>query len=271
MSNAEIVTAPFRLELEQGLALAGRIETPADGPAPAVLLLAHGFRGSKDWGFWPYVSRWFAGRGYYTVSFNYSRIDARARGFDERRIAAASTVSQELADLAALLDAVTRGALPFADRAPRGRVVLLGHSRSGTSSVLFASERPEIGTIVVWNGGVSPAPPAGDPEAWSLVERAVAADAASHPQRGDVAGTLAALAAPALLVQGGADAARVLEASRLLRAAAPGHSFVDIAGADHTFQIPHPFTGTNAYLEAALEASASFLARHTGASQPVAD
>ncbi|MBY0013979.1 alpha/beta hydrolase family protein [Paenibacillus typhae] len=85
MGNGTIAAESFRLPLENGLYLEGEVRVPSGtggdegdskGRLP-VVILSHGFRGHKDWAFWPESAGRLAESGFYTVSFNFSRIAAR--------------------------------------------------------------------------------------------------------------------------------------------------------------------------------------------------
>jgi len=36
------------------------------------LILVHGFKGFKDWGFWPYSGNYFSFNDYFVITFNFS-------------------------------------------------------------------------------------------------------------------------------------------------------------------------------------------------------
>ncbi|WP_342563113.1 hypothetical protein NST84_26825 [Paenibacillus sp. FSL R7-0345] len=40
--------------------------------------------------------------------------------------------------------------------ADTGRIGILGHSRAGGGTIIFAAEHPEVAALVVWNGGSPP-------------------------------------------------------------------------------------------------------------------
>ena len=39
--------------------------------APCIICV-HGFKGFKDWGFWPYTGKFFAENGFFVLTFNFS-------------------------------------------------------------------------------------------------------------------------------------------------------------------------------------------------------
>jgi uncharacterized protein len=254
MGSLTIVDKSFRIGLEEGLYIEGQVKTLETGTAKPVLLIAHGFRGTKDWGFWPEVSDRFAERGFYTVIFNFSRLSVPEEEVEAR--AQHSTLSRELSDLKLLLEHVQGASLPFASESDTARIGVLGHSRAGSSAIILAAEQPSIKAAAAWNGGVNPNPPAGDPPA------AILLDLDDNRERFNTPRLLANLETPALIVQGTADSERLLEGNRRLRANAPEQTFVQIEGADHVFGALHPFQGTTIHLEEALEVTLTFFHKH---------
>ncbi len=261
MGKQLLEAAQFRIELEEGLHIDGDVRTFRDGIAKPALIIGHGFRGHKDWGFWPDIAGRFAERGFYAVSFNFSRIAAAAADPHGSRAAEASTVSREIADWEAVADVLLHKDLPLAaSEADTSRLSLLGHSRAGTTGILFAAGQPAVQALIVWNGGGSPnRPVAEDGRALSLREQAIIGDLDRNADRFDVKRAFAGLSIPALVLQGEQDNARLLEHNRELRKTASWQNFGYIPGADHAFGASEPYEGATAELEQAFEASASFL------------
>ena len=76
--------------------------------------------------------------------------------------------------------------LPLREEADVERLALLGHSRSGGSSIIFASEHDEVKAVAVWNGGGAPSLPPREPnQPLSLLEQACIDDAQRNVQRFD--------------------------------------------------------------------------------------
>lgn len=253
--------APFRLEQPDGTALEGEVRVVEGGGRKPVLILGHGFRGHKDWSFWPDAAERLAGRGYYTVTFNFARIDALKSG-GERKAAETATLSRELEDWRAVVRAAVHGQIPLAAEADPERLAVLGHSRAGTSGLLLAGELAEVKAAVVWNGGGAPIrPSAEDGRELTPAQIALIDDLDRNAERFDVQRVFAGLNIPVLVVQGEADSERLLEQHRALRELAPHQSFVLIPGADHRFGAADPYTGTTPALDIALDETAAFLKR----------
>ncbi|MFC4099505.1 alpha/beta hydrolase family protein [Paenibacillus xanthanilyticus] len=261
MSTTRISREAFRAPLDHGLFLNGEIKAKDGHKDLPVLITAHGFRGFKEWGFWPYVTDALAELGFYTVIFDFSRIDAAAAKQPDAVIAQARTLSRELEDLQTIVELVREQRLPLSASADPGRIGLLGHSRGGAASVITAAEQTAIGAVVAWNPPSDLTPPAG-----VSAEPFIAADIEQNASRYDIPYKLAYLKQPALIVQGSADVERILLGHEALRLAAPGHSFVQIEGGDHSFGVQHPFTGPTPALVEALQATTRFFRQHL---QPV--
>lgn len=112
------------------------------------LVLVHGFKGFKDWGFGPYASQFFADNGYLTVAFNFSH-----NGVDENNEFtrldkfAANTYSREIRELNEITDAIYNDYLNLNFK---GQIGYIGHSRGGAISILTASRRSDIPAVALW-------------------------------------------------------------------------------------------------------------------------
>ncbi|MEK3838342.1 alpha/beta hydrolase family protein [Paenibacillus sp. FSL R7-0128] len=261
MSHETLTIEHFKLPLENGLYLEGEVRVPAGTATKPVLLISHGFRGHKDWAFWPEVSGRIAGSGFYTVSFNFSRIAARdADGISPEEAAEAATLSRELADLEQLLHSLLEGRLPLAGLADTERIAVLGHSRAGGSNILFAAEHPEVKALVVWNGGAAPQPRQGEgTAALTPQEQAVREDQLRNKERFNLEEALSRVSAAALLIQGDQDRDALLLQHAGFREQAPQHRYLSIRGADHTFGTVDPYEGSTSALNEAVTSTIAFL------------
>lgn len=259
MGNETLTFQSFTLYSSKGIRLQGEVKTLDDGKPHPVIIVSHGFRGHKDWAFWPEATNRLAEEGFYTVSYNFSRIAAKEDGLEEGIIADASTFSQELNDLETVLHAVRNGDLPRPQASDRTKVGLLGHSRAGGSSILAASEQPErISALAVWNGGPPPSRQLQPGEPVSLLEQAVQEDWDRNERRFNIRAAFTRLRLPALLVQGDQDREPLLEQLRFFQEESPHQQYVLVEGADHTFNTVHPYEGTNVQLKTALQATIEF-------------
>ncbi|EFM11845.1 conserved hypothetical protein [Paenibacillus curdlanolyticus YK9] len=268
MSVKTLIVQSFKLELGEGLTIEGEVKSRQDNVLKPVVIVNHGFRGHKDWAFWPEVTRQLAEEGFYTVSYNFSRIAAVRDGLTEQQIAEATTLSQEQLDLHAVTQALLNRELPLAEQADTNRIGLVGHSRAGGSVIVYAAEHPEeVQAIVVWNGGAGPVrqqeqagkPAAEQAEKLSVLEATLHEDQLRNAERYALVERVEALAAQALIVQGGDDREQLLEQFRAFQERAPQHHYLAIEGGNHTFNTVHPYEGGSPQLSEAVEATLQFL------------
>ena len=113
------------------------------------LIFVHGFKGFKDWGFWPYIGNYFADNGYFVITFNFSHngIGENLTEFTELDKFAANTFSLECEELNEIIDAYLNN---FFGVRSNSRIGLAGHSRGRGDSLLVSSRRKEIGSVALW-------------------------------------------------------------------------------------------------------------------------
>jgi dienelactone hydrolase len=114
------------------------------------LIFVHGFKGFKDWGFGPYIGQYFADRGFFVLTFNFSHngVGESLTEFVELEKFAENTFSLELSELSELIDAYLNGF--FGSISDKRKIGLVGHSRGGAISLLTASRKKEIDAVAVW-------------------------------------------------------------------------------------------------------------------------
>lgn len=279
----------FQLSGADGGPLRGDVRTAGDGAGRPAVVICHGFKGFKDWGFFPYLSASLAERtGHPVVSFNFSGsgIGPDLERFTDTNGFARNTFSKEIEDLEALLDGLAAGQLGEISCRPVRHFGLLGHSRGGATAILVAERRPEVRTVVTWSAIASVAryeetfatELEAEGVAWVLNTRTgerlplfrdVLDDIRENRQRFDVLAAAGRLEVPLLVVHGSDDEAVPAAEAHLLSAAAPGAELAIIGGASHTMDASHPFPGSNERLEEAIARTADYLRKNlTGGSEP---
>lgn len=240
-------------------------------PRSAVLVV-HGFKGFKDWGFFPHLCESLAADGHLVVSFNGSRngIGPNLLDFTDLEAFGRNTISHEVADLHWMLDRMCAGAWS-GGRRPES-VGLLGHSRGGGTSIVTAAERDDISALVTWaavstfhrwtrqqreewaRDGVTYVANARTGQDMPL-DRIVQEDVEANRSRFDVLAAAARVTVPWLVVHGEDDATVHASEARALAEAGPNTELEVLRGSGHTFEAAHPFEGVTPGLDAAIDAT----------------
>src|SRR5262249_48546035 len=136
--------------------LHGDVYLPERPRGAPVIVGCHGFKGFKDWGFWPPTGRAFAEQGLLLVTFNVSGsgMGEDFEQFTEFDRFEANTIGKEVEDLGIVIDALTTKAIPLAGADVR-KLGVLGHSRGGGVALVRASRDPRIRSGVSWAGVAS--------------------------------------------------------------------------------------------------------------------
>ncbi|MCA1803175.1 MAG: prolyl oligopeptidase family serine peptidase [Rhodothermaceae bacterium] len=138
----------------EGLPIAYDLYTPSHAmyELPVVLFL-HGFKGFKDWGTFPDACIEMASTGYAVLAMNFSLNGTGDNPceFDRLDLFARETLSQDLEDVASVLEALKDSTIKssLVTMDPHN-VSVIGHSRGGHTAVVAASELDQITMVVTW-------------------------------------------------------------------------------------------------------------------------
>lgn len=151
MSTARIMS--FELSGADGRPLRGDVRTAGDGSGRPSVVICHGFKGCKDWGFFPVLADRLARAGMTAVSFNFSGSGVGAAGdrFSEPERFAHSTFSNDVEDIKIVCSALSNGELVDGLLKSPG-YGLFGHSRGGGAAILHAAVDPQVTSLVTWAG-----------------------------------------------------------------------------------------------------------------------
>jgi uncharacterized protein len=264
----------FTLTGADGGPVRGDVRT-AGAPARPAVVIAHGFKGFKDWGFFPPLADRLARAGITAVSFNFSGSGVGPEGdrFTEPERFAHATFGGDLRDLETVLAALRDGRLA-PDLAPPSRVGLFGHSRGGGVAVLAAAADPGIRALVTWSAIAHPLRwgpetvrrwrEAGELEITNARTGEVLPIStdlldeldADREGRFDIAGAAGRVTAPWRIVHGEVDeSVPVREAELLHRASGSRADLVVVRRGSHTFGARHPWAGPTPELEQAMDAT----------------
>jgi len=258
----------------------GDIYLPEPSMGVPVVIGLHGFKGFKDWGFWPETGRRFSEAGIALVAFNFSGsgIGEDDQVFSEFDAFADNTISREIDDLGRVLEAVTAREVPL-EGADIRRLGLLGHSRGGGVTLVRGARDPRVGAVATWNGvshfdrfskddirewrarGFAEVLNARTGQVFRL-HTSYLDDLERHGDAYSPVEAMRRMETPTLVVHGTRDeTVDPDEAERLSRAAGPGVAqLVWIQGGNHTFGAKHPFDGSTPQLDQALEKTLSWFA-----------
>jgi pimeloyl-ACP methyl ester carboxylesterase len=245
------------------------------------LIYVHGFKGFKDWGFIPYLASYFSNNGFCVLTFNFSHngVGSLLNEFDELDKFSKNTISIEISELSDLVDAYKSG---FFGKDVDGRIGFIGHSRGGAVSLLTAVNQPELSAVSVWcsvdkldryterqktewreKGFVEVL----NSRTKQLMRMNVSLleDIEEHRNGSlNIEKAVRNIGKPLLIVHGEQDVTvPIVEAEQIFKWSDKLHSkFVRIPATGHTFNVEHPFSGSNDKFEMVLEKTKDFFRKN---------
>ncbi|MDN9011342.1 alpha/beta hydrolase [Brevibacillus laterosporus] len=273
----------FVLPLEDSFVIRGDVHTTAGpGEKQPVLIFCHGFKGFKDWGSFPYVADTLAAKKMTVIRFNFSAngVGASLTEFDELEKFGINTYARELADLHVIMRAILDRELPLAEHFDTEQIFVMGHSKGGGDSILFGADHPDIKGIITWNG-IANVNLFDESVRQEVKENGIAymingrtgqkmpitpeviEDVDQNVEAYDLVKKVSQLDKSLLIVQGKKDSGRLVQGAKRLKEAYPKAILHWIHEADHVMNTRHPFTGTSAELEEAIEVTAQFVLQNT--------
>lgn len=262
----------FTIDSDEGLPIRGDLDVP-DNPR-ALVVVVHGFKGFKDWGFFPWLARHLTRHRFAVCRFNMSRsgIGDDPETFERLDLFAGDTFSIQLADL--------RAAVSYAQSQIASLpTFLLGHSRGGGVAILGASDVPMLRGVVVWSS-IAQADRWDDEtkRQWRAsgsldvvnqrtkqvmrMAPSMLDDVEANRERLDIIAALERIRRPVLAVHGGRDESVPVGEGRLIASRASDPALVVIEKAGHTFNAVHPLVQVPFELMIAGEVSAHFISAH---------
>lgn len=227
--------------------------------APLVIL-AHGFKGFKDWGTHNLLANYFVENDFRFLKFNFSHNGTTTDSpidFADLIAFSDNTFSIELDDLTTIINfACNGGAVPRANG-----VYLIGHSMGGGISIIKTAEDNRVKKLVsmasissfnnLW--------PKKAEEQWRLqgimymhntrtnqqmpLKSTLLDDLGKKSARLNILAKAATITQPWLIIHGDKDPTVPLSHAEQLKNAQPNAAFLIIEGGDHTFGAIHPYEG----------------------------
>ena len=282
-----------------GQPILGDTHMPADrsGDGGAVVVIAHGFKGYKDYGMFPRLAREFAEAGHLALRFNFSHsgMTNDVATFARPDLFERATWNKDVFDLTEVLRAISRGELEG-----RGRpMFVLGHSRGGVTAILTAARltyprtvsdqrkagstedsAPALSGVITLAAPSSCNPLMPDQQAELLqqgwiespssrtgqrlrIGRAFVQEQLDDPAGHDLLAHAARIDCPILVIHGDADETVPVHAAHQIARSASRRATVRlVAGGDHVFNTPNPLPEgdpTSVQLQAAIDATLAFI------------
>lgn len=241
-----------------------------------LVIFVHGFKGFKDWGFGPYIGEYFAGAGIPALMFNFSHNGTgdSLTEFVELDKFAENTFSLEISELNEVIDAVLGGTFGHTGKISIG---VLGHSRGGAIAILTASQRKEIASAALW-ASISRV------DRYSLRQKSqwrekgylevknmrtkqimrlnvsLLDDVENNAKQLNIKNAVKNFGRPLFLAHGEQDlAVPAREADELYQLSDRNITeYYKIPATGHTFDISHPFAGSNDKFDGLLEKTCKF-------------
>lgn len=243
------------------------------------IIFAHGFKGFKDWGGFPYMLEKLAETGYIAVSFNFSHNGVAAdkpMDFTRLDLFAQNTHSKELSDLHTIIDYIYSNAENY--NIDKNRIALIGHSRGGAAVIIGASEDERIKALITlasvgdvnrytpeqikrWREKGYIEIPNTRTNQMMRMDSAFLDDIEQNRERLNIEKAFCRLKIPALIIHGKEDlAVKFTDAEKLFAASDKSKTeLYIIENTGHTFGLEHPFKGTTKPFDTVIEKMKEFL------------
>lgn len=269
--GGEISRTPFVVDSAEGLPIRGSIDRPAK--ARALVVLLHGFKGFRRWGFFPWLSEQLNHSGAATCTFDFSRNGVGADGetLDRLDLFADDTYSVQLDDLRRVFAFIEQQ--PSLDHLP---ITILGYSRGGAVAILGSSFAPRLKSVATWSSianldrwddatletwrahGYVDVPNVRTGQMMRMSLR-VLEDFERNRERYDVCAAVRAMQVPLLLLHGKSD--ETVHYGDALRLAQENDlsSVCLIPGGSHTFGAIHPLINVPPQLLLAARITSRFI------------
>lgn len=254
----------FEITSDERLPIRGNIDAPSD--PRALVIVVHGFKGFKDWGFFPWLAENLCAEGLAVVRFNMSRsgIGENLETFDRLDLFREDTYSTQIADL---LTTVRYAQSRFDSLS----TFLVGHSRGGGVALLAARQVPGLAGVVTWSAishvdrWDGPTKKKWRAEGYIDIENqrtkqmmrmstAILDDAGRH----DIMAAVDKLEVPLLVVHGARDESVPVEEGRKIADRARDASLLILESATHTYNAIHPLVNVPRELSYAAAVTSHF-------------
>ena len=252
---------------------------PKDRNSVPFVIFAHGFKGFKDWGGFPYFMQKLSASGFAAASFNFSHNGVSAdypMDFTRLELFAENSHSLELEDFNSVIDFFCINDAKF--NIDKNRIALIGHSRGGGAAILKSSEDNRIKSLVTLSSVATVNRFTGEQKKkWRekgyieipnmrtnqmmRMNSGFLDDIENNSERLNIIKAVSKLKIPVLFIHGKEDlAVKFTDAGKLYENSDKNFSELFlIENTGHTFGTEHPFKGSTDAFETAIEKTIKFL------------
>jgi Lysophospholipase len=258
----------FTILSDENLPIRGNLDVPST--AKALVVIVHGFKGFKDWGFFPWLGETLRNHQFAVCRFNMSRngIGEDGETFDRLDLFADDTYSGQIADL--------QKVVRYCQERVDAPTFLVGHSRGGGVSLLAADGIANLCGIVTWSSiartdrwddrtkamwrraGYVEVENARTKQVMRISARMLD-DIEAHGDRLDILKCATQIEQPVLVIHGDRDESVPIEESSEIVSYARDASRVVIGKASHSYNAIHPLVHVPFELSMAAAVTARFI------------
>ena len=243
--------ANWKIQGSSGEYIHGNTSTPSSDPK-GIILVAHGFKGYKDYGMFPWLTQKFVEQGFIAHRFNFSHSGMTDTDgpFERPDLFERDTWNFQVEDLAILTRELGEVGLP---------VTILGHSRGGVSCLLAAGRgavkvdgvislsapatcnpmTPEVQQELLSKGFIES--PSSRTDQMLHVGRAFLQDQLDDPESHDLLPLIERITSRILVIHGEIDPTVSVESAVAIATAGQSTTLVRIPDGDHVYNNPNPF------------------------------
>lgn len=246
----------WKLKGSAGECIYGNTTEPSTSPR-GIIFIAHGFKGYKDYGMFPWLAQQIAEQGHIVHRFNFSHSGMAAGDgpFERPDLFEKDTWNHQVEDLAILTNEFYKDGLPM---------ILLGHSRGGVSCLVAAARGAvEIDGVITLSAPATCNPmtsqmqeellskgfiesPSSRTDQMLYVGRAFLQDQLDDPASHDLLPLVETIQSRLLVIHGETDPTVSVESAVAIAGAGQQTTLVRIPNGDHVYNTPNPFPLNNA-------------------------
>ena len=230
----------------------------------SIVIFSHGFKGFKDWGPFNQMANSFAESNFFFIKFNYSYNGTSVQEpceFVDLDAFGNNNFSTELDDLKLIIDWIFCN--KFQNELDLNQINLVGHSRGGAISILKANEDDRINKVISWaapsnfikrmdeskldiwkNEGVAYIFNSRTNQNMPLFYQFYE-DCLKNKERINIKNACRNLSIPHLAIHGSDDPTVLIEDVYDFKSWNEKTKVYEIKGANHVFNVSHPFKETN--------------------------